>query len=272
MKASFLALLALAAVATADDRLRDVQAALKNQGFYYGEVDGSEGTETTAALRRFQIRNGLEVTGKLNDQTLTALGMAPPKTAAAPPAPKAPPAAKPGSDQVNPPGINTPPPPAPDARTARPRQDLLREMAPEGEGGGLRAPRGYPDDPAVVDPPSAIPSAVDNEEYETFFHGTPYASAPLEVQFEVVRRAQQLLATSGFYRGAINGQPATLTADALFLYQTKHRLPRTGRLDLQTLADLNLLPGRGSDAPAGRPFYDPSRRRDRSVDYRGLIR
>src|SRR4051794_6112976 len=73
--------------ATADDRLRDAQAQLKSQGFYFGEVDGNEGNETNAALRRFQIRNGLSVTGKLDDETLTALGMAAPKTANTPPKP-----------------------------------------------------------------------------------------------------------------------------------------------------------------------------------------
>jgi peptidoglycan hydrolase-like protein with peptidoglycan-binding domain len=268
LSASFLVALVLTVAAHADDRLRDVQAALKSQGFYYGEVDGAEGTETTAAIRRYQIRNGLAVTGKLSDETLVALGMAAPKTAGAP---KAAAPRSGNAPQFNPPPPTSSEPPA----TARPRQDLLREpRGAEGEDEPVTSgrPRGYPGDPAIVAPPSRIPSAVDNEEYATFFHGTPYATAPLEVQFDIVRKAQTLLSRSGYYQGAVNGLPATLTSDALFVYQTKQRLPRTGRLDLQTLADLNLLPGRGADAPAVRPFTDPNRRRDRSVDYRGIYR
>jgi peptidoglycan hydrolase-like protein with peptidoglycan-binding domain len=268
MKLTFLVTLALTLAVFADDKMRDVQGALKSQGFFYGEVDGAEGTETTAALRRFQIRNGLQVTGKLNDETLEALGLAEPKTAATP-APKSTPPKPGAAPQLNPPPPGATPPPTP---TARPRQDLLREMEDQDAPVTSVRPGNYTDDPAVISPPSRIPSAVDNEEFETFFHGTPYASAPLELQFDIIRKAQTVLARSGYYRGAINGLPATLTSDAIFNYQAKHRLPRTGRLDLQTLADLNLLPGRGTNLPSVRPFYDPSRRRDRSVDLRGLIR
>ncbi|MDP9292675.1 MAG: peptidoglycan-binding protein, partial [Verrucomicrobiota bacterium] len=60
-------------LAHADDQMRSVQTELKNQGFYYGAVDGQPGAETTAAIRRFQIRNGLEVTGQLNRETLASL-------------------------------------------------------------------------------------------------------------------------------------------------------------------------------------------------------
>ena len=57
----------------ADDLTRAVQQRLKDQGFYYGEVDGQGGDETSAAIRRYQIRHGLKVTGQLNDETLHAL-------------------------------------------------------------------------------------------------------------------------------------------------------------------------------------------------------
>jgi peptidoglycan hydrolase-like protein with peptidoglycan-binding domain len=38
-----------------------VQQALKDQGFYYGDVNGEKTADTTAALRRYQIRNGLQI-------------------------------------------------------------------------------------------------------------------------------------------------------------------------------------------------------------------
>lgn len=267
ISAVFLSILALGMSVLADDQFRDVQAELKKQGFFFGEADGKDGPESSAAIRRFQIRNGLKVTGQINDETLAALGLG--KGSPAPGVPPLTPPAPPAkSGQVNPPPPTTSEPPA----STRPRQDLLRDVERRDNESSPAPDRGYdPEDPAVVSPPSRIPPAVEDD-YTTFFHGTPYASAPVEVQFDIVRKAQRILNQRGYYGGAINGLPATLTADALFQYQKERRLARTGRLDLQTLSELNLLPGRGSDAPPMRPFYDPNRRRDRSVDYRGIIR
>jgi len=50
--------------------IRSLQQTLKDQGFYYGTVTGDKSAETTAAIRRYQIRNGLQVTGELNEETL----------------------------------------------------------------------------------------------------------------------------------------------------------------------------------------------------------
>ncbi|MEO7933723.1 MAG: peptidoglycan-binding domain-containing protein [Chthoniobacterales bacterium] len=57
----------------ADEQTRQVQAALSEAGFYYGTADGQMGEETRAALRRFQIRNGLDVSGSMTPETLAAL-------------------------------------------------------------------------------------------------------------------------------------------------------------------------------------------------------
>src|SRR6202050_1256185 len=59
----------------ADELTRVIQQRLKDQGFYYGEVDGRGGEETSAAIRRFQIRHGLTVTGQLNEETMHSLGL-----------------------------------------------------------------------------------------------------------------------------------------------------------------------------------------------------
>src|SRR5262245_35663004 len=50
----------------ADQSIADVQQALKDQGFYYGDVTGTKTADTTAAIRRYQIRNGLQVTGEVD--------------------------------------------------------------------------------------------------------------------------------------------------------------------------------------------------------------
>src|ERR1043166_3881513 len=61
----------------ADQLVESVQRALKDQGFYYGEVNGDMNANLAAAIRRYQIRNGLQVTGELNDETLRSLGIKP---------------------------------------------------------------------------------------------------------------------------------------------------------------------------------------------------
>src|SRR6184192_3585842 len=59
----------------ADQLVESVQQALKDQGFYYGEVTGEMNANVAAAIRRYQIRNGLQVSGELNSETLQSLGI-----------------------------------------------------------------------------------------------------------------------------------------------------------------------------------------------------
>src|SRR5881394_1250678 len=65
----------VAVLARADQTVQSVQQALKDQGFYYGNVSGDKSAETTAAIRRYQIRNGLQVTGQINPETLKSLNL-----------------------------------------------------------------------------------------------------------------------------------------------------------------------------------------------------
>ena len=59
----------------ADDTVRAVQTRLKTGGFYSGEITGTYDSDTAAAVTRYQIRNGLPITGKLDPQTSYALGV-----------------------------------------------------------------------------------------------------------------------------------------------------------------------------------------------------
>lgn len=61
----------------ADENIRAVQSRLKAGGFYFGEINGRYDNDTAAAVTRYQIRNGLQITGKLDAQTSHALGVAP---------------------------------------------------------------------------------------------------------------------------------------------------------------------------------------------------
>jgi len=66
--------LLLAAAVRADDNVRDVQTKLHEEGFYSGEIDGAYSSDLSAALSRYQIRNGLPITGQLDQDTSKALG------------------------------------------------------------------------------------------------------------------------------------------------------------------------------------------------------
>jgi peptidoglycan hydrolase-like protein with peptidoglycan-binding domain len=58
-----------------DEVVRAAQAKLAALGYYKSSVDGSPGSITSAAIRRFQLAENLKVTGSLNKQTLEALGI-----------------------------------------------------------------------------------------------------------------------------------------------------------------------------------------------------
>jgi hypothetical protein len=53
----------------------NVQAALQEQGYYQGDVDGILGPQTRAALAEYQSAQGLEPTGTVDEPTLETLGM-----------------------------------------------------------------------------------------------------------------------------------------------------------------------------------------------------
>ena len=77
--------LSLAGLVRADDNVREVQTKLSDEGCYFGEIDGAYSSDFSAALSRYQIRNGLPITGQLDAETSKALGAKPavgPSTAA----------------------------------------------------------------------------------------------------------------------------------------------------------------------------------------------
>ena len=77
--------LSLAGLVRADDNVREVQTKLSDEGFYFGQIDGAYSSDLSAALSRYQIRNGLPITGQLDAETSKALGAKPavgPSTAA----------------------------------------------------------------------------------------------------------------------------------------------------------------------------------------------
>jgi peptidoglycan hydrolase-like protein with peptidoglycan-binding domain len=74
-----LAALALCTIGTAraDDNVAKAQDRLAADGFFQGTSTGVYDSETAAAVTRFQIRNGLAISGKLDAPTAKALGVSP---------------------------------------------------------------------------------------------------------------------------------------------------------------------------------------------------
>ena len=223
----------------ADPVIENVQQALKDEGFYYGEVTGNKDADTTAAIRRYQIRNGLQITGDLNDETLKALGV---NSSGGRAVVKASPTVAPGNSDLRAPLKEEPEP----EQTQGPTNPLTGQPFPQ--------PRQEPQPPRDHDGP---PRTSGN------FAGTPYEAAPLEVQRNIIISAETFLARRGLYRGPIDGSPSPDLEFSLRAYQSRVRLPVTGRLDLETLAALQLLPGGNA------PVYVPRRHPSREAPIRG---
>jgi peptidoglycan hydrolase-like protein with peptidoglycan-binding domain len=214
-------------LARADQMIESVQRALKDQGFYYGEITGQTSSDLTAAIRRYQIRSGLQVNGQLNGETLQSLGInsSSAAQATAKPASPSPALSKPAQQSSPIEGANTTPPPVQPFTNAPQDQQV------------------YPSNPVV--PPGSTGALA----------RTPFEAAPPEVQRNVIVSAQIALARRGLYHEEVNGIYGPAMEFSLRAYQARARIPVTGRLDLETLAALRLLP------QPRQPFYDPSHRR-----------
>jgi peptidoglycan hydrolase-like protein with peptidoglycan-binding domain len=238
-KIAILILIAWAAPIHADQTIANAQQVLKDQGFYYGEITGEKNTDTTAAIRRYQIRNGLPITGELNDETLSSLRSAP-------------------SASTQPAATNAP---SPNANKPELHDDSSRETA---------AVTPAPAQSAVVPPQNQPDSGVYPSNFATvppqtsgLLAGTPYENSPPQVQRDIVVSAQMALLRRGFYRGEIDGVYNSTIEFSLRAYQSRVGLPVTGQLNLETLAALELLPG------AKAPVYRPRRRVWREPPVRG---
>ncbi|MDD5350260.1 MAG: peptidoglycan-binding domain-containing protein [Chthoniobacteraceae bacterium] len=107
------------------------------------------------------------------------------------------------------------------------------------------APEAVPAPAAPVPPPAPVapvPPPPADPGYAAVFARSPYENAPVEIQRRTVRDAQALLGQRGFYKGAPDGLPGPGFQKALLRFQAERGLPPSGRLDIDTLAGLHLLP------------------------------
>jgi peptidoglycan hydrolase-like protein with peptidoglycan-binding domain len=120
-------LLVFTGSAFADQVTAAVQSKLARLGYYGGTVDGAWGSQTAAAVRRFQVAKELRVTGELNPATLAALGIKPQEPAPSQPVPRPVDPAKALTDIfVGGPYLNTPP--EFQVRTVKKAQENLRVL------------------------------------------------------------------------------------------------------------------------------------------------
>lgn len=214
--ATALVFVAACSIALADAAIESAQQKLKDEGFYYGEINGKKDADTTAAIRRYQIRNGLQITGELNTETLRSLGLS----------------SKPASTPATRPA-QTPGPPPPDYPNQNPTPAPAPRTTP------APRPPANDDEPNPPEPQAQVQPRV---ERVNVFGGTPYEAAPPEVQQDIVSRAQMILMRTGFYRDEIDGLYGPAMNFALRNYQARFGLQPSGRLDVETLASLSLLP------------------------------
>jgi peptidoglycan hydrolase-like protein with peptidoglycan-binding domain len=233
IKISALILIGSVVLVRADQAIEGVQQALKDQGFYYGEVSGEMNATLTAAIRRYQIRNGLQVTGELNEETLQSLGV---KSS--------------GSGRQTTKSGSPTPGTASKPSDSPPDQSESGTLAPQVQNFG-NAPQDQQLYPSTPTSPSTGPAAV--------FAGTPFETASPVVQRNVVISAQIALAQYGLYRQQIDGIYGPAMELSVRAYQAQTRLLVTGRLDLETLAALRLLRG------PRQPFFNPYRQHMRPL-------
>jgi len=57
------------------DRIKDIQTALQKDGSYEGQPTGKWDAATTEAMKKYQDKNGISPTGKIDAATLNKLGL-----------------------------------------------------------------------------------------------------------------------------------------------------------------------------------------------------
>jgi peptidoglycan hydrolase-like protein with peptidoglycan-binding domain len=249
-------LLGFGPVRGGDEALAEAQRALKAEGFYFGEADGVSNEDTVGAIKRFQMRSGLEATGVLDEATRARLasgeqGISENADAAEEVAEEpAPGGTAPGAGGI-----------------VKRGEASAEEQADEAFlKGGAKGPAASPAPPPGKaplqpfldgnEPPQRTTPLRGLGEFGRLFARTPFERAPLEVQRATVRVAQRALAGSGDYEGEADGLPSAALREGVARYQGRKGLPVTGRLDATTLDAMRLMPGQ-EQSPFGRSAGPP---------------
>lgn len=204
--------------------LKRAQAQLQILELYEGPLDGLSGPGTERALRRFQIRNGLEPTGKVDEETRAMLNQQVPSADVARPPPEPTPTPAPTPSGLEPGVVES-------------DRQFLQQRRPSPTPTPAVQRRAPAPDPG---PPPAMRAA--RLPLSDVFQGSPYEYAAPEVQEFVLRDAQRRLRSMRFYHARTDGRDRPALRQALLSFQHAFRLQQTGRLDRATLFSLGMLP------------------------------
>jgi peptidoglycan hydrolase-like protein with peptidoglycan-binding domain len=203
-----------------DNTVRQAQKILNDRGFRTGGIDGKMGPQTQAALVNFQRAEKLKPTGRLDSETLAALGIGKAGTA--------------GTASGY------------DAATIRKAQATLNDR-------GFRA--GPPNGVLGERTSAALREFQKSENLSVTGRLNPRTLAALgipddaasagatrgaEPSSATIREVQRRLTSRGYPAGSADGVMGRATRSALMDFQRAQNLPVTGRPDRATLAALGV--------------------------------
>lgn len=205
--------LALSTLVRADSTIQSVQQALKNQKVYYGKITGEKNAETIAAIRRYQIRSGLQVTGEVNSDTLRSLNINPNSAGSTQPS-------KIAAAQSN--SVHTDGPSKPGQNSS---SELSGEALKSNQNSFSRS---------LIEPDYQLET---NPDYAAVYYRP---ARTLMNKRLLATEVQRQLVARGYYRGSVDGRYGRQTALALRAFQFNSGLPPTGRLATTTLNALGV--------------------------------
>ena len=228
----------------ADQAMRSLQQTLKDRGFYYGTVTGDKSAETNAAIRRYQIRNGLQVTGEINEETLRSVNSNAVASASQP-------ASKPATIQPN----SVRPDATPRLSQSSPPPSQSASKPATIQSNSLR-----PDASAYLSqssPPGSFRQPDRPVEANLPYSASFYQSPPVRVNRRtIIAGTQYQLMSRGYYRGRVDGKYGSRTALAVRAFQSSAGLPPTGRLDIETVKALGSFDTNFAHSPPASRGYE----------------
>ena len=218
------------------DTVKEVQTMLKAIGLYAGEITGSIGTKTDAAIRSFQKKYGLTVDGIPGAQTVSKLTSVYLQS---------------GTSTSS--GVNL------SVQTVRSAQTMLKALG--FYSGDITGSIGTKTDAAIRSFQSkygltvdGIPGAQTMAKLSALYDGTgtlSSASLQLGATGSAVSALQENLSILGYYYGDVTGHYGTLTKAAVLAFQKAKGLTADGIAGTRTLSAIDYALGSASGSSSG---------------------